>query len=167
LLQVSNKQRRDFRGNKISMIFQEPMTSLNPVYTCGYQLTEAIRLHDPVSEAEACRRAASLLQEVRLLPSDRVLRDQAQQDAGEQILSDADLAEAVRRRQMAMLDRYPHELSGGQLQRIMIAMAISCNPSPGCDGPGCHVGSAAGSARPTRHGHDVYYPRSGPGGRNR
>jgi peptide/nickel transport system ATP-binding protein len=129
LIQVSNKQRRDFRGNKISMIFQEPMTSLNPVYTCGFQLTEAIRLHDPVSEAEARRRAARLLQEVRLLPSDSVLRDQAQQEAGEAILSAAALDEAVGRRCQAMLDRYPHELSGGQLQRIMIAMAISCNPS--------------------------------------
>ncbi|MFQ3615143.1 MAG: ABC transporter ATP-binding protein [Cyanobacteriota bacterium] len=140
LLALSEEQRRRLRGGKISMIFQEPMSSLNPVYTCGFQLVEAIRQHTEISEAEARRRAMGLLQEVRLLPSDaelerRVVEDWqkrvpavGRQGVTERELSDRQIQQEVIRQKQAMLDRYPHELSGGQIQRVMIAMAISCNP---------------------------------------
>jgi peptide/nickel transport system ATP-binding protein len=86
------------RGNEIAMIFQEPMTSLNPVFTCGDQVVEAIRLHQKVSFAEARDRTLALFEEVRL-PNPR-----------------------------RIFSAYPHQLSGGQKQRVMIAMAIACNP---------------------------------------
>ena len=98
LVRVSQQKMLKYRGDRISMIFQEPMTSLNPLFTCGYQVIEAIRLHQKVSEQEAKNRTIQLFQEVQL-PSPEQL-----------------------------IERYPHELSGGQLQRVMIAMAISCNP---------------------------------------
>ncbi|MBD2101326.1 ABC transporter ATP-binding protein [Leptolyngbya sp. FACHB-261] len=98
LLKLPESQMRDYRGNRLGMIFQEPMSSLNPVFTCGFQVTEAIRLHQNVSATEARRLAVELFDEVKLPTPE------------------------------AILDRYPHELSGGQLQRVMIAMAISCNP---------------------------------------
>jgi peptide/nickel transport system ATP-binding protein len=132
LLTLSKEQLRQYRGGKVSMIFQEPLSSLNPVYTCGYQIIEAIRQHCPaISPTEARRQAVSLLQEVKLLPSDEELQQQClqewqKQNAGE--LSDRDLMQQVNRQKQAMLDRYPHELSGGQIQRVMIAMAICCNP---------------------------------------
>ncbi|NES07480.1 MAG: ABC transporter ATP-binding protein [Okeania sp. SIO2F4] len=158
LLQLPEQEKQQYRGGKISMIFQEPMSSLNPVYTIGFQLTEAIRFHQNVSAAEARRQAASLLQEVKLLPSDEVLRQKSLEEITEdsqnlaQVKSKRELAtivdasgkpafsqvEEVSERQimlqvnqkkLAMLDRYPHELSGGQIQRVMIAMAISCNPT--------------------------------------
>ncbi|MEL6437868.1 MAG: ABC transporter ATP-binding protein [Cyanobacteria bacterium J06621_8] len=127
LLQISDAERRRFRGGEIAMIFQEPMSALNPVYNIGFQLTEAILLHQRVSPQEARRKAIALLQEVQLLPSDEVLRqeylaDHPQADARE-------LDQLVNQRKQSMLKRYPHELSGGQLQRVTIAMAISCNPS--------------------------------------
>ncbi|MBS1511411.1 MAG: ABC transporter ATP-binding protein [Bacteroidetes bacterium] len=87
------------RGKDIAMIFQEPMTSLNPVFTCGHQVIEAIRAHENISAADAKRRAIGLFRKVRLPDPESIV------------------------------DRYPHELSGGQKQRVMIAMAISCNPS--------------------------------------
>ena len=90
---------RKYRGNEISMIFQEPMTSLNPVYTCGNQVMEAIILHQKVSKAEARLRTLKLFEEVQLP------------------------------RPESILDSYPHQISGGQKQRVMIAMAMSCNPS--------------------------------------
>ncbi|OUC15997.1 MAG: ABC transporter ATP-binding protein [Alkalinema sp. CACIAM 70d] len=123
LLQIPPQQLRDLRGGRIAMIFQEPMSSLNPVYTIGFQLIEAIQLHQQVSEPEARRRAVALLQEVRLLPSDHALR--------EQLLADGVVAieRAMNRQKEALLNRYPHQMSGGQLQRVMIAMAISCNPA--------------------------------------
>lgn len=133
LLNLSKEQLRQFRGGKISMIFQEPMSSLNPVYTCGYQIIEAIRQHYPdIATAEARRQAIGLLQEVKLLPSDEELQQrcleewQKQNPGGE--LSDRELMQQVNQQKQAMLDRYPHELSGGQIQRVMIAIAISCNP---------------------------------------
>ncbi|MGG6266897.1 ABC transporter ATP-binding protein [Leptolyngbya sp. AN03gr2] len=128
LLTLPEKQMQAYRGEKISMIFQEPMSSLNPVYTCGFQLVEAIRQHQEISQSEARRRAASLLQEVRVLPSDEELKGLILEEREKQP-SQAELDQEINRRKTAMLDRYPHELSGGQLQRIMIAMAIACNPT--------------------------------------
>lgn len=99
LLSLSDKGIRPFRGDRISMIFQEPMTSLNPVKRCGEQVREAILLHKDVSEKEATEQVIELFRKVKLPDPVVILR------------------------------RYPHELSGGQKQRVMIAMAISCNPS--------------------------------------
>jgi peptide/nickel transport system ATP-binding protein len=99
LLKISEKEMRRYRGNEISMIFQEPMTSLNPVFTCGDQVVEAIRLHQKVSQTEAKKRTIQMFEKVQLPTPDRIFRS------------------------------YPHELSGGQKQRVMIAMAMSCNPS--------------------------------------
>jgi peptide/nickel transport system ATP-binding protein len=134
LLKLPRGQMQRYRGGRVSMIFQEPLSSLNPVYTCGFQLMEAIRQHEPnVPPAEARRRAINLLQEVKLLPSDEDLqqqyRDQWQKTRPGKALTDRELAKQVSEHKHAILQRYPHELSGGQIQRVMIAMAISCNPS--------------------------------------
>lgn len=99
LTKISAKEMRSLRGNEIGMIFQEPMTSLNPVYKCGDQVMEAIMIHQKVSKRAARLRTLELFSQVQL-PTPEL-----------------------------MLDRYPHQLSGGQKQRVMIAMAISCNPS--------------------------------------
>lgn len=99
LLALSPAQMRHLRGNEIAMIFQEPMTSLNPVFTCGDQVVEAIRLHQKVSYKEAKERTLALFEEVKLPNPSRIF------------------------------DAYPHQLSGGQKQRVMIAMAISCEPA--------------------------------------
>jgi len=98
LLALSEKEINAVRGKEMAMIFQEPMTSLNPVFTCGYQVVEAIQLHQQLSNAAAKEKAIALFEKVRL----------------------PNPAE--------MMNRYPHQLSGGQKQRVMIAMAISCNP---------------------------------------
>jgi peptide/nickel transport system ATP-binding protein len=98
LLTLSPEAMRAYRGNDIAMIFQEPMTSLNPLHTCGSQVMEVIRLHKKVSAAEARQQTIALFQQVKLPDPEQILH------------------------------RYPHELSGGQKQRVMIAMAISCNP---------------------------------------
>ncbi|MBU3698647.1 MAG: ABC transporter ATP-binding protein [Candidatus Kapabacteria bacterium] len=98
LLKISEEQMRTYRGNRIAMIFQEPMTSLNPVFTCGDQIIEAIKLHQNVSTEEARARTLHLLNEVKLPRPEQ------------------------------MMTSYPHQLSGGQKQRVMIAMAMSCNP---------------------------------------
>lgn len=98
-LNPKGKEIRSIRGNEIAMIFQEPMTSLNPVYTIGNQIMEAIILHQKVHKKEARVRAIQMLEAVGIpLPEQRV-------------------------------DEYPHQLSGGMRQRAMIAMALSCNPS--------------------------------------
>ncbi len=122
-----------YRGGDIAMIFQEPMSSLNPVYTIGFQLLEAIQRHQNVSAAEARRIAIAGLQEVKLLPSDESLRQEYletwKQTSFRSSTSDEQkLSQLVNQHKEAMLERYPHQLSGGQLQRVMIAMAISCNP---------------------------------------
>ena len=98
LTKLSEKQYRELRGNDMAMIFQEPMTSLNPVYRVGKQITEAIRTHEKVSKAEAKTRAVDLLRKVGI-PSPE-----------------------------ARINDYPHQMSGGMRQRVMIAMALSCNP---------------------------------------
>ena len=127
LLQVNEAERRSYRGGEIAMIFQEPMSALNPVYNIGFQLTEAILLHQKVTPAEARRKAIALLQEVQLLPSDEEIAQQYLQENPK--YSDRELANQVNQHKQRMLKRYPHELSGGQLQRVTIAMAISCNPT--------------------------------------
>ncbi len=98
LLKVSSADLRKVRGNRIGMIFQEPMTSLNPVLTIGNQLTEAIRLHMGLDDAQANARGAELLELVGIPEAESRLKD------------------------------YPHQFSGGMRQRVMIAMALSCNP---------------------------------------
>jgi peptide/nickel transport system ATP-binding protein/oligopeptide transport system ATP-binding protein len=98
VLALSKEEMRQIRGNKISMIFQEPMSSLNPVFTVGNQIGEAIILHQKVSKAEARNRTIEMLRKVQI-------------------------AQAETR-----VDYYPHQLSGGMLQRVMIAMALACNP---------------------------------------
>ena len=98
LATLGRAELRRLRGREIAMIFQEPMTSLNPVLTLGYQLVETIRLHQPMDRAAARVRAVEMLEKVGI-------------------------SDPARR-----LDQYPHELSGGMRQRVMIAMALSCNP---------------------------------------
>jgi peptide/nickel transport system ATP-binding protein len=99
LTKLSEKEMRAFRGNEIAMIFQEPMTSLNPVFTCGDQVMEAIMLHQKISKQEAKAKTIELFKEVQLPRPENIF------------------------------ETYPHQISGGQKQRVMIAMAMSCNPS--------------------------------------
>ena len=137
LLTLSPTQLSSYRGEQMAMIFQEPMSSLNPVFTIGYQLIEAILQHQSISKAEARRQAIYSLQEVKLVPSDDKLREQYLEKiksidlATEPIPSttDRDINTVINQQKSCWLDRYPHELSGGQLQRVTIAMAISCNPT--------------------------------------
>ncbi len=99
LLEATDKAMTSIRGKDIAMIFQEPMSSLNPLLTCGYQMIEAIQLHEQISSVAAKKRAIDLFKKVNLPFPETII------------------------------NRYPHQLSGGQKQRVMIAMAISCNPS--------------------------------------
>ena len=99
LFQLPEKQMQQIRGNEISMIFQEPMSSLNPVYTCGKQVAEVLLLHTDLSEKEAKERTIQLFEKAKLPRPEKIF------------------------------DAYPHEISGGQKQRVMIAMAMACEPS--------------------------------------
>jgi len=99
LLKLPERDMRRIRGNEISMVFQEPMTSLNPVFTCGYQVEEAVLLHQKVNKREAAERTLEMLSLVKIPDPARIAKS------------------------------YPHQLSGGMRQRVMIAMALSCNPS--------------------------------------
>ena len=99
LLAISEEEIRKFRGNDIAMIFQEPMTSLNPVFTCGDQVMEAIILHQKLNKKDAKALTIKLFKEVQLPTPERIF------------------------------STYPHQISGGQKQRVMIAMAMSCQPS--------------------------------------
>ncbi|WP_242214984.1 ABC transporter ATP-binding protein [Bacillus cereus group sp. BfR-BA-01383] len=98
LLEMKEKELRSLRGNDIAMIFQEPMTSLNPVFTVGEQIVETLREHELLSKNEAYKKAIELIRKVGIARADEIVHS------------------------------YPHELSGGMLQRIMIAVALSCNP---------------------------------------
>jgi peptide/nickel transport system ATP-binding protein len=134
LSKLPSRQMEDYRGGEISMIFQEPMSSLNPVFTIGFQLVEAITLHKRVSKEEAEREAVARLQEVRLLPNNGELRqrfvDEFRRTNPQATLpGDREIERQINRQKMAFLNRYPHELSGGQMQRVMIAMAIACDPA--------------------------------------
>ena len=141
LLTLLPSQLSSYRGEQIAIIFQEPMSSLNPVFTIGYQLTEAILQYQAISPAEARRRAIHLLQEVKLIPSDARLQEQYLSsltstvseprdriDRSSEPVSERELNDTIAQQKLAWLERYPHQLSGGQLQRVTIAMAISCNP---------------------------------------
>ncbi len=126
LQQIPKRQLRRYRGGQIAMIFQEPMSSLNPVYTCGFQLIEAIRQHQRISKRAAREQAIAQLIEVRLLPTEVQLYEQVREELNTD--NSAVINRELKRRQIAMLDRFPHQLSGGQIQRLMIAMALSSNP---------------------------------------
>ncbi len=145
LLTLSPTQLSSYRGEQMAMIFQEPMSSLNPVFTIGYQLIEAILQHQSISKAEARRQAIYSLQEVKLVPSDDSLREQYLEkiksisqglNSATDLVTvpnpsttDRDINTIINQQKSSWLDRYPHELSGGQLQRVTIAMAISCSPT--------------------------------------
>ncbi|MBV6622228.1 MAG: ABC transporter ATP-binding protein [Rivularia sp. (in: Bacteria)] len=127
LVDLPPNQIQLYRGGDIAMIFQEPMTSLNPVYNIGFQLTEAILRHQNINSGQARQKAIDSLQEVKLLPSDEQIRENLI-ETSPQPLNEAELPQLVQKHKEAILERFPHQLSGGQLQRVMIAMAISCNP---------------------------------------
>jgi peptide/nickel transport system ATP-binding protein len=133
LLGLSPAQFSNYRGEQMAMIFQEPMSSLNPVFTIGYQLIEAICQHQTVSAAEARRKAVYLLQEVKLIPTDDRLRAEylANIKSVDRLdePSNREINDAIAHQKLSWLERYPHQLSGGQLQRVTIAIAISCNPT--------------------------------------
>lgn len=129
LVTLSENLRREYRGGKIGMIFQEPMSSLNPVYNIGFQITEAICLHQNLSLSQARRKAISLLQEVKLLPRDQDLELEYRESKPSSPPTEKEIQKYINQRKQAILKKFPHEMSGGQLQRVMIAIAISCQPS--------------------------------------
>ncbi len=128
LIKLPSRQKRQYRGNKIAMIFQEPMSALNPVYNIGFQITEAILLHQKVTKQQAQNQAIDLLQEVQLLPSNEELEAKYLLEKQKHKNLKISSQQYIQSEKEAILKRYPHRLSGGQLQRVTIAMAISCDP---------------------------------------
>ncbi|MDJ0725730.1 MAG: ABC transporter ATP-binding protein [Prochloraceae cyanobacterium] len=128
LIKLPSRQKRQYRGNKIAMIFQEPMSALNPVYNIGFQITEAILLHQKVTKQQAQNQAIDLLQEVQLLPSNEELEAKYLLEKQKHKNLKISSQQYIQSEKEAILKRYPHQLSGGQLQRVTIAMAISCDP---------------------------------------
>ena len=139
IVKLPERDMRKLRGAKISMIFQEPMSSLNPVYTIGAQIREVLHLHNRISRAEAEKRAIGLLEEVQIPDPEARMR------------------------------QYPHQLSGGQRQRVMIAIALANRPGysdrgrthhrPRRDRAGADPEPDQGSEDPLRHGGDPHHPR--------
>jgi peptide/nickel transport system ATP-binding protein len=126
-LQLSAKALTQYRGGKIAMIFQEPMSSFNPVYTIGYQVMEAVTLHLSISPQDARQRVIDRLREVRVLKTVAEIEGDYQQFRESRATLQA-FPQYLRQQEDAVLKKYPHEFSGGQLQRVMIAMAIACDP---------------------------------------
>jgi peptide/nickel transport system ATP-binding protein len=133
LTQLKSQEWIQYRGKEIAMIFQEPMSAFNPVYTIGYQLTEAIKLHQNVTQEEANNQAIDLLQTVKVLASNEQLKEEyltkINDKKGKNGSVTKNIDSYIKQQKEAYLKRYPHQLSGGQLQRVMIAMAISCKPT--------------------------------------
>ncbi|MSR28573.1 MAG: ABC transporter ATP-binding protein [Phycisphaerales bacterium] len=139
LLTLSEREMLKVRGGEIAMIFQEPMTSLNPVYTIGDQILEAILLHQTVTPDEAVETALTALEEVGMYtPFESRLRrelaalkgevDAQRRTPAELLAAEGALPGRMRAARMQLLSDYPHRYSGGMRQRVMIAMALACKP---------------------------------------
>ena len=134
---LNSKEWTQYRGKKIAMICQEPMSSFNTLYTIGYQLLEVIELHQTLNKKEAKKKAVELLQSVKVLEDDITLEKKYFSEKiktkklrfkSKNNLEHRQIQSYIKKQKETFLQRYPHELSGGQLQRVMIAMAISCKP---------------------------------------
>ncbi|UUZ96648.1 ABC transporter ATP-binding protein [Paenibacillus sp. P25] len=139
LLKAKKKEMSKIRGKSISMIFQDPMVALDPVYPCGHQIMEAMRVHEKVSSSDAYEKTVGPLKHVGIAHPERVM------------------------------NAYPHELSGGMCQRIMIAMALSCGPKLAdrrraddgarCDRAGANSGTAQGHTQGAEYEHPADHAR--------